>query len=375
MAIGLHSAARLPSASDPGAPPVNLQRQPMVDPLLKAVETGLVLMDRTGELRYLDPRAREMVGEAGQGPDLAATWREVRAAVEDQADVLLSDSLPGGSITAPGAGARRLCVRGQRLDGRSGDGYLLALSDLATLEALRAELRQAARFRSRERVNAVRAHDLRSLVNGATLTLQLLKETLADAASATPELAHKCDGYVDTVLNELHRLARLAGDALDPRAESQDQPLEFDGRQLVEAVAEQVVPLSRERRLALNLDLARHAMPLAGHRDRLEHALAGIVVSLIDATEEGGSVAISLVQVGEQVVIQVDGTGSGIPPALLARIWEPQAADGGPWAGTGLYVAWSEVQEHQGSVRAWNRPEGGVAFEIRLPIATRTSSP
>ena len=75
---------------------------------------------------------------------------------------------------------------------------------------------------------------------------------------------------------------------------------------------------------------------------------------------------------GPNVRLEVLDSGPGIHPNVLPRIFDAFTTTKAPGEGTGLglWVSYSIVEQHQGSLRAVNRPEGGAAFIVDLPAAT-----
>jgi signal transduction histidine kinase/FixJ family two-component response regulator len=75
---------------------------------------------------------------------------------------------------------------------------------------------------------------------------------------------------------------------------------------------------------------------------------------------------------GPNVRLEVLDSGPGIHPNVLPRIFEAFTTTKAPGEGTGLglWVSYSIVEQHQGSLKAVNRPEGGAAFIVDLPAAT-----
>jgi C4-dicarboxylate-specific signal transduction histidine kinase len=70
--------------------------------------------------------------------------------------------------------------------------------------------------------------------------------------------------------------------------------------------------------------------------------------------------------------IDVLDTGPGILPDVLPRIFDPffTTKPAGEGSGLGLSVSYGIVAEHRGRLWAENRPEGGAAFHIELPLGT-----
>jgi len=73
-------------------------------------------------------------------------------------------------------------------------------------------------------------------------------------------------------------------------------------------------------------------------------------------------------------VLTVCDSGPGVPPDSLEKLFEPfyrlDDARGRLTGGVGLGLAITEraVRFHGGRVAAFNRPEGGLRVEIRLPL-------
>src|SRR6266849_2752347 len=75
---------------------------------------------------------------------------------------------------------------------------------------------------------------------------------------------------------------------------------------------------------------------------------------------------------GPNVRLEVLDSGPGIHPNVLPRIFDAFTTTKAPGEGNGLglWVSSAIVEQHQGSLRAANRPEGGAAFIVELPAAT-----
>jgi signal transduction histidine kinase len=75
---------------------------------------------------------------------------------------------------------------------------------------------------------------------------------------------------------------------------------------------------------------------------------------------------------GPGVRLEVLDSGPGIHPNVLPRIFDAFTTTKAPGEGTGLglWVSYAIVEQHQGTLHATNRPEGGAAFIVELPAAT-----
>ena len=71
----------------------------------------------------------------------------------------------------------------------------------------------------------------------------------------------------------------------------------------------------------------------------------------------------------EYVETRIEDEGTGIDGAVLGRIFEPYVSTKPRGTGLGLAIVKKIVEEHDGTVAAENRPEGGVSLIVRLPTA------
>ena len=71
----------------------------------------------------------------------------------------------------------------------------------------------------------------------------------------------------------------------------------------------------------------------------------------------------------EYVETRIDDAGAGIDGAVLGRLFEPYVSTKPRGTGLGLAIVKKIVEEHDGTVTAENRPEGGASLIVRLPAA------
>jgi two-component system sensor histidine kinase CpxA len=114
-----------------------------------------------------------------------------------------------------------------------------------------------------------------------------------------------------------------------------------------------------------------------GNLEVLHSALENVVRNAMRYTREGTEVEIRLEQVmganGAEALIRVSDHGPGVPEGSLDKLFRPfyrlddarERQTGG--VGLGLAITERAVRLHGGSVRAANRPSGGLTVEIRLP--------
>jgi len=68
------------------------------------------------------------------------------------------------------------------------------------------------------------------------------------------------------------------------------------------------------------------------------------------------------------VQIRVEDNGPGFEEGSLNQVFDPYVTTKPKGTGLGLAIVKKLVEEHIGSIRAYNHAEGGAVISIRLPL-------
>ena len=122
---------------------------------------------------------------------------------------------------------------------------------------------------------------------------------------------------------------------------------------------------------------SKDALPrVLGNSNQLLQAFLQIVENAVEALQEtgGGRLQVCLWREGNEVVVQFADNGPGLRDP--ERVFDPfyTTKPVGKGTGLGLSATYGVIQDHKGQITCYNRPEGGAAFEIRLPVL-RTTAP
>jgi two-component system NtrC family sensor kinase len=90
----------------------------------------------------------------------------------------------------------------------------------------------------------------------------------------------------------------------------------------------------------------------------------------------GGTLSVRSLRQGNEIVIQVEDDGPGIPTQHLGRIFDPffTTKVAGEGTGLGLSLSIGIVEAHGGRMAAENLPARGARFTLRLPIGDGTET-
>ncbi|MCX5496497.1 ATP-binding protein [Kaistia dalseonensis] len=106
-----------------------------------------------------------------------------------------------------------------------------------------------------------------------------------------------------------------------------------------------------------------------------DSALKQVIFNVLDNALEAspGFVDFAVEREEDMLVLRVSDAGSGFAPEMLAQFGKPyQSSKGRQGGGLGLFLVVNVVRKLGGVVSAENRPEGGAAVTLRLPLATLT---
>jgi CheY-like chemotaxis protein len=171
----------------------------------------------------------------------------------------------------------------------------------------------------------------------------------------------------------------LVEDLLDvSRIVSGKLSISHDRISLVSVVSEAIEalkPIAESHGIRLSAELDSGADEILGDAHRLQQIVNNLVNNAIKYTSEGGQVLVKLEHERETAKLTVEDNGVGIPPEMLARIFEKfEQGDSSSrrnfsGLGLGLTIARRLAELHGGSVTGFSEGAGkGSTFVVTLPL-------
>ena len=265
------------------------------------------------------------------------------------------------SIHAARRLARPLQLLEDAVDGVGPDGTLDHIPETGSgevqaaakaLNRLSAQLKRA--MESRMRLVAAAGHDLRTPMTRMRLRAEFIEDD-AERGKWLSDL-EELDMIADSAIRLVREEVGVDG----------GEPIRLDG--LLRQIASELRALDLEVEMGELPPLTVHAGPMA-----LKRALRNLIAN---AATHGGGARVALAREGDTALIRIEDDGPGVPPELLALIFEPffrvdQARRKSfPGAGLGLAIAREIVERQGGGITIGNRKPHGLSQICRLPCVT-----
>lgn len=349
--------------------------------LIDKAHDAILVQDLHGQVLYANPSAEALYGwsltelQAGHAAPL---FSDQNPAMLEARRLACERGEWQGELGQQTRAGRTLTVESRcsliRDDAGQPKALLLINRDVTAERQFQAE---ALRLQRMEGIGAIAggiAHDLNNALAPVLLGAQILRREVAS-------------GELERLLGLMEASARRGTEMvrqvlLFARGRDGDQQ-RLDPRQLLEEMAK----LARDtfpRHIQVEAYAASDLWPVRGNATELYQVLLNLCVNARDAMPGGGTLSLIADNVelgprevrdipsarpGSYVAFMVSDTGTGIPPEVLPRIFEPfyTTKPEGVGTGLGLSTASRIIRAHGGVITVKPGTTEGTTFEVFLP--------
>ncbi|MEM8860434.1 MAG: ATP-binding protein [Chloroflexota bacterium] len=227
---------------------------------------------------------------------------------------------------------------------------------------------------------ATMSHELRTPLNAIIGYAEMTKESL-DEEDYTPELS----GDVDNIRTSAHHLLHVINAILDlSKIEAGQEDVDLSPvciKSVCQEMAAICQPMVEKSGNELVVELPDAVQPaVLADKEKLVQVMVNLMSNAAKFTQNGViTLSVNVQAPDQQVNIEIADTGIGIPENKLDTIFQPfqqvdntynRQFDG---TGLGLTISKQYCELMGGSISAKNRPDGGAAFCIDMPLAERST--
>jgi len=250
-------------------------------------------------------------------------------------------------------------------------GAILVAEDISHRASLERRLAVSERLAAVGKLAARVAHELNNPLDGILRYIGLARRLVGDGG---PEGNSKITDYLERARVGLVRMADIISELLEF---SRSAHTEARGGN-VNTVLEEAMRTMSEPAERNGVTIAagfqnEHMPPVRG--SRLFQVFCNLIKNAIDAMPKGGRLTVTSAVVDREVMVRVEDTGIGLPEQA-DKVFEPFFTTKQPGKGTGLGLAICKdyIERLHGTITAHNRPEGGAAFVVRIPVDSLATS-
>jgi two-component system NtrC family sensor kinase len=245
-------------------------------------------------------------------------------------------------------------------------GIFVDLRDRLEMErALRhtqEQLLQSEKLAAMGRLTSQIAHELNNPLYGIMNTLELLKTEIS------PDNRRR--KILEMALSETVRLSDLLRKMLSFSKPDQEERHPVD----INSVLDEILLLHekqlKENDINIKYRLAEGLGLVKASKNQLRQVFLNMVANARDAMVNGGTLTVTTGPDGDNVVMDITDTGSGIREEHIDKIFDSFFTTKGEvkGVGLGLSVCYGFIKEHGGEIEVKSQEGVGTTFSITLPV-------
>jgi PAS domain S-box-containing protein len=236
-------------------------------------------------------------------------------------------------------------------------------AEITERQRMEAKLRESERLAAIGTTAAKLAHEIGNPLNGMYTTVQLLERHLAKQQAPVDETLQ---ATVHDLTSEITRLRTLLEEI---RSFSRRPQLSLEPLDLA-TVAAEVLAVAAPHYTAQGIRVEQMFPPelplVIADREKLKQVLLNLYKNAAEAMPKGGTLTVRACHAGEQVWLEVQDTGGGIPEGV--DIFVPFTTTKPEGTGLGLAIVRQIVLAHGGTITYISTPGQGTTFTLSLPV-------
>ena len=215
------------------------------------------------------------------------------------------------------------------------------------------KLIQAERLSAIGEISARLAHDLRNPLTVIKGTVEIIK---ARNKKIDTEFSSK---QIEMMERAVARMSNQIDEVLDF---VKIQTLHATRNSLFETIGLSITKIKKSADFSINV--VGNNVQFVYDADKLEVVFDNVITNAVEAINEKGQIDIRVNDNLNEIVIEIEDSGTGVPDELLTKIFEPLFTTKQRGTGLGLASCKRIIEQHGGSIHVKSKPS---MFIIKLP--------
>ncbi|KEO84055.1 hypothetical protein EL26_06220 [Tumebacillus flagellatus] len=341
------------------------QQKGKVEGILSHLVSGVFVVDRSGRVTMVNQAAEKLIGV--KADEMMQKWHWEAggnfglSSLVDEAILVGTEQKKEVTFYKPVERTVEVYITPIHSNYNRIAGAVVLMHDVS-------DWRRLERMRSEFVANV--SHELRTPITA----VRGFSETLLDGAMENPEITKQ---FLQIIHDESTRLTRLINELLElSKIESGHIQFRLGTVDLVNVVERTLVQYRHQAKQAdvqLSMQLPPGKVEFEADADRVQQVLINLLGNAIAYTPAGGHVTVRVEDLGDEVLMEVQDTGIGIPeedlPRLFERFYRVDKARARRSGGTGLGLSIVKhiLEVHHGRVDVSSKVGEGSRFRVYLP--------
>ncbi len=345
--------------------------------ILECMPQGVILLDREFRPVHVNPAARRLLDPFGLGRDSTPvkTLERLDLAILAERAVSAGEGSSETEWRLPLGETWNVTASAVQDEAGRVEGWVYVFTDLTESRRLQDQLAQAEKMSSLGQMISGVAHELNNPLASILGYAQLLQ-------AAPPEKKEDLTARLRIMNQEAGRCQKIVRNLLSFARRG-------DSKKKLFSLNEKILSVQALLHYQLRMDdveIVPETDPelpvLSGDDHQIQQAVLNLVTNAHHALKEagrGGRIRIRTRRLDEnEILLEVEDDGPGIPPEIRGRIFDPFFTTKPPGKGTGLGLSlvYGAITSQGGTVKCVDSESGGACFRIRLPVGgTGTEEP
>ena len=245
-------------------------------------------------------------------------------------------------------------------EGTNGDAYVQGiLHDITNLKKAERATLYAEKLAAAGRLVRTLAHEVRNPLNNVQMAIEQLD------SSHVPE---DDKIFLEIIQRNAKRIDNLIGELLDSYRPYEKTFRVTNLRNVLEDTLQLALDRVRLKGIKISAKYPSEPCIFQADEEKLKIAFLNIVVNATEAIPNGnGEVDIVLSEKPEHYIVEIADNGTGIPPEILAKLFEPYFTSKRNGMGLGLASTLNIVQAHGGTIDVESEVNNGSKFIVSVP--------
>jgi len=220
----------------------------------------------------------------------------------------------------------------------------------------------------------VAAHDLRNPISVIRMITETIKTFRKNGGVSEEEI----ENFLELIYNECNHMLDLINDILDiskiEAGKIEIKKSENELNPFIEQILKKFEILAKNKELTLIKELDEKINKVNFDSARLDQVISNLISNALKFTPKGGKIFVRTKLVNNNVYVEVEDTGLGIPENELKNLFQPfkqtstKSLTGEKGTGLGLAIVKKIVNLHNGEIFVQSKVNKGTKFYFTLPL-------